>query len=151
MDGNEYVDYWMGHGALFLGHAHPSLVEAVTQQVASGTHYGACHELEVEWAEWICRLVPSAELVRFTMSGTEATHLALRLARATTGRPKIVKFEGHFHGWHDGVSIGVNPPYDVPMSAGHPGRRSWARCWSRRPTTSRRSSGCSAAGRTSAR
>ena len=87
----------------------------------SGTHYGACHELEVEWAEWITRLIPSAEMVRFTMSGTEATHLALRLARAYTGRPKVVKFTGHFHGWHDGVSAGVNPPFDVPMSAGIPG------------------------------
>ena len=87
----------------------------------AGTHYGACHELEVEWAEWITRLIPSAELVRFTMSGTEATHLALRLARAYTGRPKVVKFTGHFHGWHDGVSAGVNPPFDVPMSAGIPG------------------------------
>jgi glutamate-1-semialdehyde 2,1-aminomutase len=121
VDGHEYVDYWMGHGALFLGHAHPSLVEAVATQVERGTHYGACHDLEVEWAEWITRLVPSAELVRFTMSGTEATHLALRLARATTGRPKIVKFTGHFHGWHDGVSAGVNPPYEIPMSAGIPG------------------------------
>jgi len=121
VDGQEYVDYWMGHGALFLGHAHPSLVEAVQAQVGRGTHYGACHDLEVEWAEWITRLVPSAELVRFTMSGTEATHLALRLARAATGRPKIVKFTGHFHGWHDGVSAGVNPPYEIPMSAGIPG------------------------------
>jgi glutamate-1-semialdehyde 2,1-aminomutase len=121
VDGHEYVDYWMGHGALFLGHAHPALVEAVREQVSRGTHYGACHELEVEWAERITRLVPSAELVRFTMSGTEATHLALRLARAYTGRPKFVKFEGHFHGWHDGVSAGVNPPFDVPMSAGIPG------------------------------
>jgi glutamate-1-semialdehyde 2,1-aminomutase len=121
VDGREYIDYWMGHGALFLGHAHPSLVEAVQGQIGRGTHYGACHELEVEWAEWICRLVPSAELVRFTMTGTEATHLALRLARAVTGRPKVVKFEGHFHGWHDGVSTAVNPPYEVPMSAGIPG------------------------------
>ncbi len=121
VDGHEYIDYWMGHGALFLGHAHPTLVEAVTRQVARGTHYGACHELEVEWAEWISRLVPSAEQVRFTMSGTEATHLALRLARAATGRPKVVKFTGHFHGWHDGVVPGVNPPYEVPMSAGVPG------------------------------
>jgi glutamate-1-semialdehyde 2,1-aminomutase len=121
VDGQEYVDYWMGHGALFLGHAHPTLVEAVTAQVARGTHHGACHDLEVEWAEWITRLVPSAELVRFTMTGTEATHLALRLARAATGRPKLVKFTGHFHGWHDGVSAGVNPPFDVPMSAGIPG------------------------------
>ena len=121
IDGREYVDYWMGHGALFLGHAHPSLVEAVQQQIGRGTHYGACHELEVEWAEWIARLVPSAEMVRFTMSGTEATHLAIRIARAATGRPKLVKFEGHFHGWADGVAAGVNPPYEVPMSAGIPG------------------------------
>lgn len=120
VDGREYIDYWMGHGALFLGHAHPSIVEAVSTQVARGTHYGACHQLEVEWAEWIERLVPSAELTRFTMSGTEATHLALRLARAATGRPKIAKFMGHFHGWHDGVVPGVNSPYDVPMSAGVP-------------------------------
>jgi glutamate-1-semialdehyde 2,1-aminomutase len=121
VDGREYIDYWMGHGALFLGHAHPTLVDAVRAQIARGTHYGACHELEVEWAEWITRLVPSAELVRFTMTGTEATHLAIRLARAATGRPKIVKFEGHFHGWHDGVSTAVNPPYEIPMSAGIPG------------------------------
>ncbi len=121
VDGHEYVDYFGGHGALFLGHAHPTLVEAISRQVARGTHYGACHDLEVEWAEWIARLVPSAELVRFTMSGTEATHLAIRLARAATGRPKLVKFTGHFHGWADGVSAAVNPPYEIPMSAGIPG------------------------------
>ncbi len=121
VDGHEYIDYWMGHGALFLGHAHPTLVEVVREQVGRGTHYGACHELEVEWAEWIARLVPSAELVRFTMTGTEATHLAIRLARAASGRPKLVKFTGHFHGWADGVAAGVNPPFEIPMSAGIPG------------------------------
>src|SRR5215468_9042731 len=121
VDGNEYVDYWMGHGALFLGHCHPAVVRAVQEQVARGTHLGACHELEVRWAELVTRLVPCAELVRFTMSGTEATHLAMRVARAFTGRSRIVKFTGHFHGWHDGAVAGVNPPYDVPMSAGVPG------------------------------
>ncbi|HXG17002.1 MAG TPA: aminotransferase class III-fold pyridoxal phosphate-dependent enzyme [Calidithermus sp.] len=121
VDGHEYIDYWMGHGALFLGHCHPAVVQAVQQQVARGTHLGASHELEVRWAEWVNRLVPSAELTRFTMSGTEATHLAIRLARAFTGRPRIVKFAGHFHGWHDGVVAGVNPPYEVPLSAGVPG------------------------------
>jgi glutamate-1-semialdehyde 2,1-aminomutase len=120
VDGNEYIDYWMGHGALFLGHCHPAVVRAIQEQAARGTHFGACHELEVRWAELITRLVPSAEMVRFTMSGTEATHLALRIARAFTGRPKVVKFLGHFHGWHDGVVAAVNPPYDVPMSAGVP-------------------------------
>jgi glutamate-1-semialdehyde 2,1-aminomutase len=121
VDGQEYVDYWMGHGALFLGHSHPAVVKAVQEQAARGTHLGACHELEVRWAELVQRLVPSAEMVRFTMSGTEATHLALRLARAYTGRPKVVKFTGHFHGWHDGVVSGVNPPFELPLSAGVPG------------------------------
>jgi glutamate-1-semialdehyde 2,1-aminomutase len=93
----------------------------VNEQIQRGTHYGACHELEVRWAELVQRLVPSAERVRFTSSGTEATHLALRLARAHTGKSKVVKFEGHFHGWHDYFLAGVKPPYDVPMSAGIPG------------------------------
>ena len=121
VDGHEYVDYWMGHGALFLGHCHPAVVSAVQEQVARGTHLGASHELEVRWAELVNHLVPSAELTRFTMSGTEATHLAMRVARAYTGRTKILKFAGHFHGWHDGAAVGVNPPYEVPMSAGIPG------------------------------
>jgi glutamate-1-semialdehyde 2,1-aminomutase len=121
VDGHEYIDYWMGHGALFLGHCHPAVVKAVQAQVARGTHLGACHELEVRWAELVNQLVPCAELTRFTMSGTEATHLALRIARAFTGRSRILKFTGHFHGWHDGVAIGVNPPYEVPLSSGVPG------------------------------
>ncbi|MBI3636726.1 MAG: aspartate aminotransferase family protein [Candidatus Rokubacteria bacterium] len=120
VDGHEYIDYWMGHGALFLGHCHPAVVRAVQAQVARGTHLGGSHELEVRWAELVNRLVPCAELTRFTMSGTEATHLAMRVARAYTGRPRILKFTGHFHGWHDGAVAGVNPPYDVPMSAGVP-------------------------------
>jgi len=121
VDGHEYIDYWMGHGALFLGHCYPAVVKAVQAQVARGTHLGACHELEVRWAELVNQLVPCAELTRFTMSGTEATHLALRIARAFTGRSRILKFTGHFHGWHDGVAIGVNPPYEVPLSSGVPG------------------------------
>ena len=70
VDGHEYLDYWMGHGALLLGHCYPAVVAALQEQAARGTHLGACHELEVRWAEWVVRLVPSAELVRFTMSGT---------------------------------------------------------------------------------
>ena len=120
VDGHEYVDYWMGHGALFLGHCHPAVVEAVRAQVGQGTHFGASHELEIRWAELVNRLIPCAELTRFTMSGTEATHLALRVARAYTGRPRIVKLAGHFHGWHDGVVSAVNPPFEVPLSAGVP-------------------------------
>src|SRR6187431_2617162 len=100
VDGNEYVDYFGGHGALLLGHGHPAVVEAIQRQVPLGTHWGASHELEVRWAELINRLVPCAEMVRFTGSGTEASHLALRLARAFTGKPKVIRFVGHFHGWH---------------------------------------------------
>jgi len=120
VDGNEYVDYWMGHGALILGHCHPAVVAAIQKQAGRGTHLGASHELEVRWAELVSKLIPSAEMVRFTMSGTEATHLAMRIARAYTNRPKILKFQGHFHGWHDGVALAVDPPYDVPWSAGVP-------------------------------
>src|SRR5437868_6317016 len=86
VDGKEYIDYWMGHGALLLGHGHPAIVEAVQRQVGLGTHYGASHPLEVEWGELIQRLVPSAERAKFTASGTEATMMAVRLARAYTGR-----------------------------------------------------------------
>ena len=105
VDGNEYVDYFGGHGALILGHCHPAVMEAVSAQIARGAHYGASHELELEWAELIHQMVPSAEKVRFTISGTEATHLAIRIARAYTGKNKIVRFAGHFHGWHDHVSF----------------------------------------------
>ena len=81
---------------------------------------GGGHELECDWAEAVIALVPSAERVRFTSSGTEASLLALRLARATTGRPKIVKLAGHFHGWHDQVSFGTDPPFRGPDTAGLP-------------------------------
>lgn len=103
VDGNEIVDYVMGHGALFLGHAYPDITGAVQEQVARGTHYGASHELELKWGTLVQRLVPSAEVVRFTSSGTEATLMAVRLARAYTGRDRLLKFDFHFHGWHDSV------------------------------------------------
>jgi glutamate-1-semialdehyde 2,1-aminomutase len=112
VDGHEYVDYFGGHGALLLGHCAPELVAAVQRQVTLGTHFGSAHELELRWAELIKRLVPGAERVRFTSSGTEATHLALRLARAFTGKEKVVRFLGHFHGWHDHVAAGSNSHYD---------------------------------------
>jgi len=120
VDGHEYVDYWMGHGSLFLGHCHPAAVTAVQEQMARGTHLGACHAAEIRWAELVNQLIPCGELTRFTMSGTEATHLAMRVARAYTGRPKILKMAGHFHGWHDGAVVAVSPPYEAPWSAGVP-------------------------------
>jgi glutamate-1-semialdehyde 2,1-aminomutase len=120
VDGNEYVDYFGGHGALLLGHSHPAVVEAVRRQVALGTHWGASHELEVRWAEAVHRLVPCAERVRFTASGSEATQLALRLARAYTGKPKVLRFVGHFHGWHDQVAPGAMSHFDGSVPAGIP-------------------------------
>ena len=112
VDGNEYVDYFGGHGAMLLGHSHPAVIDAVKRQMDLGTHYGSSHELEVRWAELVCELIPSAEKVRFTASGTEASHMAIRLARAYTGKDKIVRFIGHFHGWHDNVAAGATSNYD---------------------------------------
>ncbi len=113
VEGKELIDYWSGHGALLLGHSHPAVVEAVRRQMAKATHPGACHESEVEWGRLVQRLVPSAEKVRFTSSGTEATLMALRLARIFTGRPKVLKFAGHFHGWHDFLIPAADPPYEL--------------------------------------
>ena len=100
-DQNEYLDFMMSFGALIHGHAHPKLVSVVSQAMAEGSHFAAATSAEVEAAERFCRMVPSAEAVRFTNSGSEATMLALRLARAHTGRTKFLKFEGHYHGWYD--------------------------------------------------
>jgi glutamate-1-semialdehyde 2,1-aminomutase len=120
VDGHRYIDYLVGHGALLLGHSHPDVVQAVANQLPRGTHYGASTELEIRWGQQIQRLIPSAERVKFVASGTEATHLAVRLARSFSGKDVIVKFEGHFHGWHDYMTAAVEPPYDVPSSSGVP-------------------------------
>ena len=120
VDGHELVDYFVGHGALLLGHSPDEVVTAVQEQMAKGTHYGSCHDLEIEWGRLVQEIVPSAEKVRFTGSGTEATLMALRLARLHTGRPKVLKFQGHFHGWHDYVTVGSDPPYDSLSVPGVP-------------------------------
>lgn len=120
VDGHRYLDCWSGHGALMLGHNHPAVVAAIIEQARRGLHYSACHELEIRWAELIRGCVPGAERVRFTMTGTETTSLAIRVARAFTGRQKIVKFRGHFHGIHDHAVAAVKEPFEIPMSAGVP-------------------------------
>jgi glutamate-1-semialdehyde 2,1-aminomutase len=120
IDGNEFVDFVMGHGALFMGHAHPQITGAICEQAARGTHYGANHRLEIEWGMLVKELIPCAEEVRFTSSGTEATLMAIRLARAHTGRDRILKFDHHFHGWHDAVSGVRSPEDESPHSAGVP-------------------------------
>jgi glutamate-1-semialdehyde 2,1-aminomutase len=130
IDGNEYVDFLLAFGPLVLGHSHPAITEAVTEQLQRGTVFGGCHELELEVTEQLVELIPSFELVRFAQSGTEVVLAAMRIARATTGRDLIVKFEGAYHGWSDQVSISQMPspeqagprhrPNTVPMSLGQP-------------------------------
>jgi glutamate-1-semialdehyde 2,1-aminomutase len=118
VDGNRYVDYFGGHGALLLGHGHPEVMAAVAEAAAAGTHFGANHPREVEWAKQVIKMVPSAEKVRFTSSGTEATLMALRLARAYTGRAKFVRFKTHFHGWHDHMAGGYANHFDGTPTTG---------------------------------
>ena len=95
VDGNRYIDYFGGHGALLLGHNHPVVTVAIQDALAQGTQFGANHPGEIAWGRAVQRLVPSAERVRFTSSGTEATLMALRLARAFTGKQTILRFLGH--------------------------------------------------------
>ena len=120
VDGHRLTDYFVGHGSHLLGHCPDDVVKAVQEQMARGTHHGACHDLEIEWGQLVRKLVPSAERVRFTGSGTEATLMALRLARLYTARPKFLRFHGHFHGWHDYVAAGADHPYDAPAVPGVP-------------------------------
>ena len=101
MDGNQIIDYVMGNGSLLMGHSPAKVVDAVKAQTSRGTHLGGASTHEVLYAEAVKNLMPSLERIRFTSSGTESTYLALRLARAYTGKTKIVKFHEHFHGWHD--------------------------------------------------
>ena len=106
VDGNEYIDYVSGHGALLLGHSHPAIAEAVSRQILRGTHLGASTDDEIRWARAIQALMPSVEKLRFHSSGTEATMMAMRLARAYTGKDKVIKLQDHFHGWHDYAMAG---------------------------------------------
>jgi len=115
VEGRELIDFWSGHGAILLGHSHPAVVEAVQRQMEKATHPGACHEREIEWGQWVQRLMPSVERVRFVSSGTEATMMALRLVRIFTGRPRVLKFAGHFHGWNDFLIPGADTPHDAAV------------------------------------
>jgi glutamate-1-semialdehyde 2,1-aminomutase len=124
VEGRELIDFWSGHGAILLGLSYPAVVEAVRRQIEKATHPGACHEGEIEWGQWVQRLVPSAERVRFVSSGTEATMMALRLVRICTGRPRVLKFAGHFHGWNDFLIPGADSPHaaavpGIPAEVAH--------------------------------
>jgi glutamate-1-semialdehyde 2,1-aminomutase len=127
VDGNEYVDLIMGFGPNLLGHSPDVVVDAVRDVIARGTSLAIATELEVELAQTIARLVPSAERMRFVASGTEATMMALRTARAFTGRTRIARFEGHWHGQHDLALVSAGrvggeerAPIAVPDGAGIP-------------------------------
>lgn len=124
-DGNEYLDYLLGYGSSILGHAHPRLVEILKGQLDLGTMFGTCNVVEVQLAEQIRAMVPCADLVRFANSGSEAIEAAVRGARGYTGRNKILKFEGHYHGWMDILAVSNRPerqdagPLEAPHSAAH--------------------------------
>ncbi|WP_261129780.1 aspartate aminotransferase family protein [Bacillus sp. Marseille-Q3570] len=132
VDGNEYIDYLLCYGALILGHGHPTVIEAAMNQMkdAGTTIFGTPHRLETTMAEKLISLYPGIEMARFTNSGLEATLLAIRIAMAYTGKPKLAKFEGHYHGGYDQVLLSVNPeeqragnreqPNTVPESRGIP-------------------------------
>jgi len=126
VDGNEYIDFQLGQGALFYGHAPAGLADAISAQARLGTHWAAQSELELSVAERLQSMIPSAELTRFNNSATEAASAALRVARAHTGRPLVLKFEGHYHGWSDEGLVGFANPidpatYDAPPSL-HPSK-----------------------------
>ncbi len=117
VDGNEFIDWMMAYGALPLGHAHPAIVAALAEAASTGTLFAAATEVEIDVAEMIARMVPSAERVRFANTGTEAAMAAIRLARGYTGRPKFIKFEGHYHGWYDDFLVNAHP--HPVVSLGH--------------------------------
>jgi len=117
VDGNEYIDYCLGYGPLIFGHSPKDIVQAVVEQISTrGYHFSFPHELDYKVGEAVQRLVPSVDLIRFTCSGTESTMAAIRLARAYTGKDKIIKFEGAYHGWSDLHFVSYHP--ELTMAAG---------------------------------
>jgi glutamate-1-semialdehyde 2,1-aminomutase len=118
VDGNEYIDFWIGHYSLILGHSPPKVMREVKRQLDKGSHYGTAHVLEIALAEQVTKMVPTAQMVRFTNSGTEAAMYATRLARAVTGRSLVCKFAGGWHGGYDALHVGVKQPFDLQESEG---------------------------------
>ena len=109
VDGNEYVDFTLSQGPMILGHSHPHVLKRVREETELGQLYAGQHELELQLAEKLQELIPCAELIRFSNSGSESVQAALRLARGFTGRRKYIKFEGQYHGWFDNVLISQHP------------------------------------------
>lgn len=119
-DGNEFIDFWCTHFALILGHSHPKVVAALQEQIPNGYHFGVPHEGEIRLAELVTKTIPSAGMVRFTNSGTDANMYAVRLARTYTKREKIGKFEGNWHGGYEALHVAVHSPLEKPQSGGLP-------------------------------
>jgi glutamate-1-semialdehyde 2,1-aminomutase len=109
-DGNEYLDFTLSQGPMILGHSHPAVLQAVAEYSSLGQMFAGQHIRELELAETLQRIIPSAELMRFCLDGSEAVQTALRVARAKTGRQKFLRFEGHYHGWLDNVAWGLSAP-----------------------------------------
>ena len=126
VDGNEYIDWTLSQGPLIHGHSHPEIFAAVTDALGRGQVWNGLHTQEIELAEKLVEAVPCAESVRFGCTGSEAVQAALRLARAATGRPKFIKFEGHYHGWLDSVAASVNPTAEQAGSADSPTAVPWS-------------------------
>jgi glutamate-1-semialdehyde 2,1-aminomutase len=114
-DGNEYLDFTLSQGPLILGHNHPRVAEKIVASMQDGQLFAGQHLQELELAEKIQSLIPCAELMRFSLSGAEADHTALRVSRAATGRTKFVRFEGHYHGWFDNVAVGISGASEEAM------------------------------------
>ncbi len=123
VDGRTYIDYMCGMGPIILGHGDPGVTRAITEAVGQGLVFASTHPLEIEVAERISAAVPSVEVVRFCSSGSEAVHAAIRIARAATGRWKVARFEGHYHGWLDTIYIGDQPEGERPVAPAVPGTK----------------------------
>lgn len=128
VDGNEYIDFTLSQGPLILGHSHPEVLRAINEYSSKGQLFAGQHIQEVELAEKLNRLIPSAELMRFCLDGSEAVQTALRVARARTGRRKFLRFEGHYHGWLDNVAWGISTPSPAALgSRDHPNVYPWSK------------------------
>ncbi len=120
VDGNAYIDYVLAQGPMILGHSHPAVLDAVDKAMRKGQLFAGQHQHEIDLAQKMVEIVPSAELCRFGLSGSEMVQAAMRLARAATGRNMILRFEGHYHGWFDNVLVSVAPPLDKAGPREHP-------------------------------
>jgi glutamate-1-semialdehyde 2,1-aminomutase len=120
VEGRRYIDFKMGSASQMLGHSHPDIVEALQRATTTAIFSADCHLGEIEWAEWVNQLLPCADRTRFCASGSEATMLAIRLGRAFSSKPGVLRIDGHYHGWHDHALKGARPGSDRATSLGVP-------------------------------